>query len=132
MNGWAAEELERIGAAEELDLASRRPDGSHRKFITIWTVCSGDGLYVRSAYGWDNPWFQRALKAREGRIRAAGVERDVTFEQPGPDVADKVTAAYHAKYDRYGPKMVGTVVSAEAVRSTLRLGPRWERPIGLS
>jgi hypothetical protein len=79
---------------------------------------------VRSAYGWDNPWFQRALKAGEGRIRAAGVERNVDFEQPGPDVADEVTAAYHAKYDRYGPKMVGTVVSDEAIRSTLKLVPR--------
>lgn len=122
--GWTPDELARIGTAEELDLASRRPDGMLRRFVTIWAVRSGDDLYVRSAYGWDNPWFQRALKAREGRIRAAGVDRDVTLEQPGPEVADKVTAAYHAKYDRYGPKMVGTVVSAEAVRSTLRLVPR--------
>ena len=38
--------------------------------------------------------------------------------------ADGITAAYHAKYDRYGPSIVGTVVSAEAVVSTLRLVPR--------
>ena len=56
--------------------------------------------------------------------RRAGVERDVAFQQPGPDVADAVTAAYHSKYDRYGPAIVGTVVSAEAVKSTLRLAPR--------
>src|SRR5207249_10393026 len=103
---------------------SRRPDGSLRRFVTIWAVRAGDDLYVRSAYGWDNRWFQLALKAGEGRIRAAGLERDVDFEQPGPEVADGVTAAYHAKYDRYGPRMVGTVVSAEAVRSTLKLVPR--------
>jgi hypothetical protein len=122
--GWTADELARIGTAEELDVASRRPDGSLRKFVTIWAVRSGDDLYVRSAYGWDNPWFQRALKAGDGRIRVAGGERDISFEQPGPEVADEVTAAYHAKYNRYGPKMVGTVVSAEAVRSTLKLVPR--------
>ena len=121
---WDPDELARIGAAEELDLASRRPDGSLRRFVTIWAVRAGDDLYVRSAYGWDNRWFQLALKAGEGRIRAAGLERDVDFEQPGPEVADGVTAAYHAKYDRYGPRMVGTVVSAEAVRSTLKLVPR--------
>lgn len=124
MSSWTADELSRVGAAEELDLASRRPDGSLRRFVTIWAVRAGGDLYVRSAYGWDNPWFQRALKAGQGRIRAAGVERDVDFEQPGPDVADEVTAAYHDKYDRYGPKMVGTVVSDEAVRSTLKLLPR--------
>jgi Uncharacterized protein conserved in bacteria (DUF2255) len=57
-------------------------------------------------------------------VRAGGVERDVAFEQPAPEVAAAVTAAYHTKYDRYGPAIVGTVVSAEAVRSTLRLVPR--------
>jgi hypothetical protein len=31
--------------------------------------------------------------------------------------------AYHAKYDRYGPAIVGTVVSTEAERATLRLVP---------
>jgi hypothetical protein len=64
------------------------------------------------------------LKSGEGRIRAAGVECDVAFEQPGPDIADAVTAAYRSKYDRYGPSIVGTVISAEAVKSTLRLVPR--------
>jgi hypothetical protein len=124
MIDWTDDELDRIGSADELRIASRRPDGSLRKFIRIWVVRSGDGLYVRSAYGYDNPWFQRALRAGEGRIRAGGLERDVVFEQPDRDVDADVTAAYHAKYDRYGPGIVGTVVSAEAERSTLRLVPR--------
>jgi hypothetical protein len=121
---WTSDELARISRATELQLASRRPDGSLRPYATIWVVRAGDDLYVRSAYGWSNAWFQRALKSGEGRVRAAGVERDVAFTQPGPEVADAVSAAYHAKYDRYGPTIVGTVVSPEAVRSTLRLVPR--------
>jgi hypothetical protein len=52
------------------------------------------------------------------------VNRDVAFEQPGPEVTDDLHAAYHGKYDHYGPAIVGTVVSAEAARSTLRLVPR--------
>lgn len=123
MNLWTADELERIGRATELGVSSRRADGSLRPFVTIWAVRVDDDLFIRSAYGYDNPWFQRALHAGQGRIRAGGVERDVTFEVPGPEVADSVTAAYHAKYDRHGPAIVGTVVSAEAVRSTLRLVP---------
>jgi hypothetical protein len=35
-----------------------------------------------------------------------------------------VDAAYHAKYDKYDPRIVGTVVSAESARTTLRLVPR--------
>src|SRR6266545_839033 len=119
VSAWTDDELVRLGRAEELHLASRRPDGSLRPFVTIWAVRSGDDVYVRSAYGYENPWFQRALRSGAGRISAGGVERDVAFDQAGPDVADDVSAAYHAKYDRYGPRMVGTVVSAEAVRSTL-------------
>ena len=119
---WTADELEEIGSADELRLASRRPDGSLRPFVTIWVVRAVDDIYVRSAYGYDNPWFQRALRAGKGRIKAGGVERDVTFE-PYPEADAAVDAAFHAKYDRYGRAMVGTVVSPEAVRSTLRVRP---------
>ena len=74
---WTDDELERVGNAEELQLASRRPDGTLRKFITMWVVRDGDELFVRSAYGPDNPWYRRALASGQGRIRAGGVERDV-------------------------------------------------------
>ena len=123
MSGWTADELAGIDGATELRLASRRPDGTLRPFITIWAVRAGDDVYVRSAYGHENPWFQRALGSGQGRIRAGGVERDVRFEVPAQEVADAVSAAYHAKYDRYGASIVGTVVSPEAVRSTLRVLP---------
>jgi hypothetical protein len=59
-----------------------------------------------------------------GQIRAGGVERDVAFEEPGREIEQDLHASYHAKYDRYGPSIVGTVVSPEAARSTLRLMPR--------
>ena len=124
MTAWTADELDRIGRADELQIASTRPDGSLRPFVTIWTVRAGDDVFVRSAYGHDNGWFQRALRSGTGRIRAGGVEKDVAFEEPGSDAAAGVTAAYHAKYDRYGPRMVGTVVSPEAAMSTLRIVPR--------
>jgi hypothetical protein len=124
MAAWTADELAKIGQATELQIASRRSDGSLRPYVTIWVVRSGDDLYVRSAYGHDNGWFQRALSSGEGRIRAGGVERDVTFEEPSAAVDADLHAAYHEKYDRYGPSIVGTVVSPEAARSTLRLVPR--------
>ncbi|MEZ4597527.1 MAG: DUF2255 family protein [Chloroflexota bacterium] len=123
MSGWTDDELRRIGRATELRLASRRPDGTLSRYATIWAVVAGDALYVRSAYGYGNRWFQQALRSGAGRIEAGGVERDVAFGQPGPEVGADVSAAYHAKYDRYGPAIVGTVVSPEAVRSTLRVTP---------
>ncbi len=124
MTAWTADELARIGQANELRIASQRPDGSLRPFVTIWVVRHGDDLYVRSAYGPNSGWFQRALASGEGRIRAGGVQRDVAFEEPGSAVEADLHAAYHAKYDRCGPSIVATVVSPEAARSTLKLVPR--------
>ena len=47
----------------------------------------------------------------------------MTFEEPDSSVDSDVHDAYHAKYDRYGQATVGTVVSPEAARSTIRLVP---------
>ena len=128
MNGtWTDDELRCVGAATELQIATRRDDGSLRPYVTIWTVRAGDHLYVRSAYGADNPWFRRATAGGSGRIRAAGIERDVTFTAVSElDAAAQaaVDAAYHAKYDRYGPQIVGTVTGAHAAPVTLRLVPQ--------
>jgi hypothetical protein len=124
MSAWSPDELERIGRATELGVASRRSNGSLRPYVTIWVVGVGDELYVRSAHGPTNGWYRRAKASGAGRIRAGGVERDVSFEEPARAVARAVTAAYHAKYDRYGPAIVGTVVSPEAEQLTLRIVPR--------
>jgi hypothetical protein len=124
MNGWTSDELGRIGAAEELQLASLRRDGTLRPYVTMWAVRTGDDLYVRSAYGPDNPWFRRAKASGAGRIRADGLERDVTFAEPAPGVHAAIDAAYHSKYDRYGPRIVGTVVGPGAEAVTIKLVPR--------
>lgn len=123
MNNWTSDELARIGGAEELKIASRRADGTLRPYVTIWTVRAGDGLYVRSAYGKDNGWFRRAQASGTGRIQAGGLERDVTFAAADPDVQAGIDAAYHAKYDRYGPAIVNTVVGPAAAAVTIRLLP---------
>jgi len=124
MTSWTSEELAKIGSAEELDIASRLPDGALLPFVTIWVVRADDDLFVRSVKGRSGTWFRRALAAGEGRIRSGGIERDVAFEEAGAEVHAPVIAAYHEKYDRYGPSIVGTVVSAESVTTTLRLVPR--------
>ena len=125
MTTWSAQDLTRIEGDDHMGISSRRPDGSLRPFITIWFVRSGDDLFVRSAYGPENGWFRRVLASSEGRVRVGGWERDVTFEVPDdPSLDTELHRAYHAKYDRYGPAIVGTVVSDVAARCTLRLTPR--------
>ncbi len=124
MSTWTADELDRIGGAGELRLASRRGDGSLRPYVTMWVVRAGDGLYVRSAYGPDHRWYRRALASGTGRIRAGGIEKDVSFASAGQPVQGDIDAAYHAKYGRYGPAIVGSVTGPAARQVTIRLVPR--------
>ncbi|HYA68563.1 MAG TPA: DUF2255 family protein [Acidimicrobiales bacterium] len=123
MTTWAADDLKRIGGAEELRLASYRADGTLRRFVTMWVVRVHDDLYVRSAYGPDNPWYRRAIASGSGQVRAGGVERDVSFAEAEPGLQADIDAAYHAKYDRYGPRIVGSVVGHDAHKVTIRLVP---------
>ena len=122
---WTDEELRGIGGATEVQVTSRRADGTLRPYVTIWGVRSGPDVYIRSAYGPENGWFRRAAAAGTGRIRAGGIERDVSFRRldTGSPAQVSIDAAYHAKYDGYGPKIVGSVVGPAAAAVTLQVLP---------
>jgi len=123
MAAWTADELDRIGRATELAVASRRADGSLSPYVTIWTVRCGDDVYIRSAYGPGNGWYRRAKDRQAGHVRAGGVERDVRFAAAADDAHPAIDAAYHEKYDSYGPGIVGAVVGPLAASVTLRVVP---------
>ena len=121
MSGWTGEELQRIGGAQELRLASRCQDGSLRPFTTMWVVRVGNDLYVRSAGGPNRPWYRHALASRAGRIEAGGAGAQVDFASAAPQTNQEIDSAYHAKYDRYGPAIVGHVTGPAAHAVTIRL-----------
>jgi hypothetical protein len=124
MSAWTSEELTGIGTATELQIASRRRDGTLRKPRTIWVVRVGDDLYVRSMYGRTGGWFPGTQVRQEGHIRAGGVDKDVTFTDADPDLNDQIDAAYREKYRRYGERIIGGVVNPEARAATIKLVPR--------
>ena len=121
MSNWTAEELAKVGAADELEIASVRPDGSLRPYVTIWVVRVGDDLYVRSYRGRDSAWFRAVLRRPEGRIRAGGVDRDVTFTEPADAGNAVIDQAYRTKYAGYSRTYVEPMVSPKAQAATLRL-----------
>jgi hypothetical protein len=121
---WTREELNKIGTAEELQIASLRSDGTLRKPVIIWVVRLGDDFYVRSVYGRTSAWFRGTQVCHEGHIRAGGVDKDVTFVDAVPDINDQIDAAYRAKYRRYDESIVGSIVSSEARAATIKLVPR--------
>ncbi len=124
MSAWTADELTAIGDAEELELRSRRRDGTLRDPVTIWVVAHDGALYVRAIGGRASAWFRGTQTRHEGRIRAGGIDKDVEFVEPGDDVAHALDALYRAKYRRYSPDVLGTVLTPEARSATLKLVPR--------
>ena len=118
---WSPEELRLMNAAGELRIAVKRSDGSLRRWVPIWVVCAGGQVYVRTWYRRDTGWFGHALHSRRARIAVPGLEEDVTIEDIGDastEVTTGVDAAYRAKYGRGG---AGSMVTATAAATTLRL-----------
>jgi hypothetical protein len=124
MSAWTSEELTGVGTATELQIASRRRDGTLRNPRTIWVVRVGDDLYVRSMYGRRGGWFPGTQVRHEGHIRAGDVDKDVTFTDADPALNDQIDAAYREKYRRYGERIIDGVVNPEARAATIKLVPR--------
>lgn len=125
MTNWTSKELERIAAADELQLASFKQDGTRRSPVTIWVVRVGDEVYVRAYRGHETAWFQQAQRRPLGRIEAGGVTKDVMFVDASSDQAlsREIDAAYQSKYRRYGATYVDSMVAPAARATTLRLVP---------
>ena len=123
MSTWSSDELSKIGAAEELELAAVRRDGSLRKPVTIWVVRHEDDLYVRSVNGRESSWFRGAQARHEAHIQAGGVDKEALLVETD-DVNDELDAAYRAKYRRYAESIVGSIVTPQARAATLKLLPR--------
>jgi hypothetical protein len=123
MTTWTRDVLNKIGTAEELEIASLRRDGTLRNPVTIWVVRLGDDLYVRSVNGRTSSWFRGAQVRHEGHIAAGGVDKDVTFVEADPDINDQIDAAYRTKYHRYAASIINSIVSAGARSTTMKLVP---------
>ncbi len=125
MAAWTSDQLNKIGGAEELRLASLRRDGTLRKPVTIWVVRRGDDLYVRSVNGRTSGWFRGVQVRHEGRIWAGGLEKDVTFvEEADPKLDERIDAEYRNKYRRYAKNIVDSIMTPTARSATLKLLPR--------
>ena len=93
MTAWTSRELDRLAAAEQLEITTARGDGSLRAWVPIWGVRVGDELYVRSYRGSEGAWHRHATRQAAARIRAAGIERDVTVEPVGDTIQPAIDDA---------------------------------------
>ena len=124
MKDWTPDEFKRIGAAEELEIAWLRKDGTRGKRVTIWVVGVSDGLYVRAYRGLRSGWYRSTQVRHAGRIWAGGIEKDVALEPGEPRLNDQIDAAYRTKYGRHDAQYVDPMVTEGARATTIKLIPR--------
>ena len=127
MSAWSQDDLDRLGAAGEVEVSSVRRDGSLSRTRTVWIVRVGDQLYLRSVNGPDGAWYRLTRASRQGRIEARGVVRDVTWvdvDAAGqPDVDPAVDAEYARKYQG-ATSAIAHITSPLARATTMRAEPR--------
>jgi len=122
MSAWQQEELRKIAACD-LHISPFRDDGSTYGTPTwIWSVVVDGALFVRAYNGAGSSWYGAALKQKAGRITAAGITKDVSFEPVSGQVNDAIDEAYRAKYasSPYLAHMIGM----QARSATMRILPR--------
>jgi hypothetical protein len=126
MSAWTAADLDAVDDTAEIQIASRRRDGSLRPARIVWVVRHDDALYVRSVNGPDAAWYRGVQARHQGVISVGALQRDVTFVEadhtPGNPLDDALDAAYRAKYGR-SSAAVRAITGPEARRTTLRLDP---------
>lgn len=123
MSKWSKEELRKIADTDDLHISPFRNDGKTYGTPTwIWSVVVDDALYVRAYNGQKSRWYQAALQQKTGRITAAGMTREVTFEPVDGSINDRIDDAYRAKYkgSPYLAPMIGTRARSATIEIVLR------------
>ena len=120
---WPKAELRQIAGADDLHISPLREDGMTYGTPTwIWSVAVGGALYVRAYNGRNSRWYHAAMRQKAGRITAAGMTKEVTFEPvEGPD-NDRIDDAYRAKYN--GSPYLRPMIGARARSATVKVMPR--------
>ena len=122
MSEWIKEELGKIANSDDLHISPFRDDGKTYGTPTwIWSVVVGDELFVRAYNGKNSSWYKAALKQKAGRIKAAGMTKEVTFEPVEGTINDSIDEAYKLKYK--GSPYLNPMISAQSRSATLKVIP---------
>lgn len=123
MSTWTEDELARIAGSDDLHVAPFRKDGTTYGTPTwIWSVVVDGDLYVRAYNGTSSRWYQAALAQKAGRITAAGMTKDVTFEPVDGPVNDAIDEAYRTRY--HDSPYLAPMIGPRARAATVKVAPR--------
>lgn len=122
MSSWSTDELRKIAETDDLHISPFREDGKTYGTPTwIWSVIVGDGLYVRAYNGKSSRWYRAASRQKAGRITAAGMTKEVSFEPVDGALNNQIDDAYRTKYK--GSPYLDPMIGARAHSATIRIEP---------
>lgn len=121
------DQLQQIDKADDLKISPFREDGvTYGTPTWVWAVVSDGALYVRAYNGKGSQWYQAAVRQKAGRIHAAGLTIDVTFEAViDPKVNQNIDEEYKSKYSGspYLPPMINNRTRESTIKiSVLKTG----------
>jgi hypothetical protein len=123
MSTWSKDELRKIAEKDDLHISPFREDGKTYGTPTwIWSVVVDDGLFARAYNGQNSRWYKAAIQQRAGRITAAGMTKEVTFEPMPGEINDRIDGAYRAKYN--GSSYLDPMIGTRARSATVKVIPR--------
>jgi hypothetical protein len=117
---FGTEDLQRLAAAQEVDIETQAPDGPvHR--ATIWVVVDGDETFIRSYLGPDARWYLEALANPAVAVHVDDRRLPATaIPATDPDSIERVSNGFLAKYR---PGESTTAMATQYLDTTLRLEP---------
>jgi hypothetical protein len=122
-NRVAEKITQQIATNDDLHVSPFREDGvTYGTPNWIWSVAVGEELFARAYNGQNSRWYQAAISQKAGRITAAGMTRQVTFEPMNGASNDRIDDAYREKY-KVSPYL-SAMIGARARAATLRVVPR--------
>jgi hypothetical protein len=125
MDRWSGDVLRKVVEADDLHIAPFRENGKTYGTLTwIWSVAVDGALYVRAYNGQESSWYQAAMGQKAGRITAAGITEDVTFEPAEGPINDRIDDAYRAKHK--GHQYLPPMISAHTRAATVKAIPKEE------
>ena len=123
VGAWSTTELQALAASDDLHISPFREDGvTYGTPTWIWSVVVDGTLYVRAYNGTSSRWYQAAMREHAGRITAAGVMREVAFEQVSGAINERIDNAYRTKYA--GSPYLSPMIGARARAATVKVVPR--------
>ncbi|WP_115788770.1 DUF2255 family protein [Arthrobacter silvisoli] len=123
MNALTPEQLENIGTTDDFHISPYRADGITPGTPTwIWSVVVDGNVYVRAYNGTASRWHRSAMAQRAGRVRAGGLDIEVSFTAVEGGINDRIDDAYSEKYG--GSPYLPPMLSNRTRAATVRVDPR--------